>query len=438
MEGLAVRSGPEVGLPLRFMGAGVVSYLLLQAALAARAGQIFAGPLLQPVTLAAVHLATLGWASMVMMGAYYQLVPVLLQAELHSQRVGRASFLLYAPGVALLVVGFWTWTVGAVIAGGTLAVAGIAAFLANLALTLRRVRRWSLQGRAMAAALAFLALTVALGLTLALNLRLGFLHRSALRHLAAHFLGGLFGWFSLSIVAVGYRLIPMFILAHGYPQGWQAAVATLVGGGAALVAGAAAAGAGGPSLLAAGLPLAAGLLLFAADVARIVRHRRRRRLELVTRFTLAAVGALTAGSLLAGALLASPAPSRRATAAVAYLLLLGWVSLTIVGQLYKIVPFLSWLGRYGPRAGREPVPLVSELYDRAAGEWSFRLLILGTFGVPAALLAGWQGAARVAQAAVLAGAALFTWTMLQALAGLRPGARRRSAEGRRAPPRDGR
>jgi hypothetical protein len=41
--------------------------------------------------------------------------------------------------------------------------------------------------------------------------------------------------------------------------------------------------------------------------------------------------------------------------------LVGWLGQSIIGYLYKIVPFLIWHARYGPLVGREPVPLMREL-----------------------------------------------------------------------------
>jgi hypothetical protein len=39
----------------------------------------------------------------------------------------------------------------------------------------------------------------------------------------------------------------------------------------------------------------------------------------------------------------------------------GALSLMVLGMLCKIVPFLTWMRSYGPRAGRQPVPLATSL-----------------------------------------------------------------------------
>jgi hypothetical protein len=46
-----------------------------------------------------------------------------------------------------------------------------------------------------------------------------------------------------------------------------------------------------------------------------------------------------------------------------FLGLAGVVSFAIVGMLYKIVPFLVWLGVYSQEVGRAQVPTLAELYS---------------------------------------------------------------------------
>lgn len=420
---MATKNAPGVRLPLEFMVAGIFGFLALQALLLLHGGEIFRGAYLQPGVVATVHLATLGWGTMVVLGAYYQLVPVLLQVDLHSERLGHAAFWSYLTGSILLIGGFWAWAPPAMAGGGLLILAALLLFTVNMALTLRRIPRRNLQSVAMTTALCLLVLTVAIGLVMVFNFIYGFLPSPATNYLGLHLIAGIGGWFTLTIIAVGYRLIPMFTLSHGYPENWQRPVAFLTTAGITTSATAVIFGTTGFRLLAAALPLAAGLLLFAADLVRIIKHRRRRRLELVTQFTVASASAMVLAVVLAAILLIAPevfpaSPAAAATAA-AYLFVMGWVSLIIIGQLYKVVPFLIWLHRYADRAGKESVPLVSDLYSPELGKWSLRLILAGIFGTPLAVVAGLPELAMATQALALAGTILFTSAMIQVLLGLR-------------------
>jgi len=77
---------------------------------------------------------------MMIMGALYQLFPVALQATISSPNVGRRNFWVYLAGVGGFVLSFFfSWTPRIAIFG-SLAVAGIVIFTANLLLSYPRVR----------------------------------------------------------------------------------------------------------------------------------------------------------------------------------------------------------------------------------------------------------------------------------------------------------
>lgn len=421
LPGLDTRRAPSPALPLRFLATGAGAFVLLQAFLAVRGGSVFTGRYLDWATVGAVHLATLGWITMVMVGAAYQLIPVLLQVGLFSERLGRLSYWPLAAGAAGMVAGFWSRRIGLVVAGGFLAAFGLALFLYNAVQTLRGVRAWTPGGRALGAALAFLLLTAAWGVLLLVGLHHGALGGAFPRHLAAHAVLGVAGWVSLTIVGVGYRLLPMFALSHGHSlrrQGWTALALGLGAAGGA--AGALGAGRGAAGLGAA--LVACALAAFCLDTAAILR-RRRRRLEPVSLLSAAGVACGGAAAALAGLGVAGwlppGVPAGRVVTAVAYLALGGWASLMIAGQLLKIVPFLVWLGRYGERAGREPVPLVRDLYDPRLGTWAFRLLLPGTLGGAGAVLAGSPAAGALFSGVNLAGALALAAAVGQAVLGRR-------------------
>jgi hypothetical protein len=130
--------------------------------------------------------------------------------------------------------------------------------------------------------------------------------------------------------------------------------------------------------------LAIAIYLF--DVVRIYRGRRRREIELHNKSAAGAFTALGAAGLLA---VGSIAAGRFATQAplIVFLALFGWLGGLGLTQLYKIVPFLTWLGRFGASLGRGSVPRVQDLVDeRRAAPW-FLVYFVG-IALAAAALAG--------------------------------------------------
>ena len=46
-----------------------------------------------------------------------------------------------------------------------------------------------------------------------------------------------------------------------------------------------------------------------------------------------------------------------------YLVFYGYLSMLIVGQMYKIVPFLAWYHKYSSKVGLEPVPMLKDMFN---------------------------------------------------------------------------
>lgn len=430
MPGLATTKSPSVTLPLRHIATGIAAYLIFHLALVSRGPIIAAGQFSHPATVTAVHIGTLGWVTMVIMGAMYQMVPVLLQARLYSESLGFGGYWLFLVGVSSLVTGFWTSQPVLIVMGGAAAATAIYLFVFNMTLTLREVRGGGVHGWAVAGAVTFLFLTATWGLLLVTGMNVPLLGDAFVRFMAAHAIFGLAGWFSLSIFGVGYRLVPMFALSHGHPENRQGVAVLLLGAGAGSAGAVAILGITGPVAALAGLPVVAAFVIFALDVAAIIRHRRRRKMELVTRFSLASVafGVFAGAMAWAGGMGWRPPwlETGAWVTAIVFTALAGWVSFMVVGQIFKIVPFLVWLQRYSDKAGREAVPLVRDLYDPRLGEASLILLGTGTVGTILSILSGASGVAAFTNLISLAGAGFFAFAMLQALMGRREIPRKRA------------
>ena len=89
--------------------------------------------------------------------------------------------------------------------------------------------------------------------------------------------------------------------------------------------------------------------------------------------------------------------------ALTFFALYGWLGGLALTQLYKIIPFLTWLNQFGNRMGKGRVPRVQELVNESRDRYAyiayFSTVLLGTVS----LAAGWFEGFRIAEAvAVLA------------------------------------
>jgi hypothetical protein len=230
-----------------------------------------------------------------------------------------------------------------------------------------------------------------------------------------HLLAGLIGWFTLTAIGVSYRLLSMFTLAPEERGPFGAAVLVLSVGGLAatwLLDLGATLGAQIPDVafILAGAATGLGLALYLIDMARLYRARRRHKLELNTSMALPALAALALAMLLA-VYLCFHGITETTIGALGYLFLFGWLSGLGLSQLYKIVPFLTWLERYGSMLGKQAVPRVQDLVDERRDRPWFILYFVAVAAGTLFILLGWPMLWRVA----VLGHLLATLMILRAL-----------------------
>ncbi len=373
-QGLAGTHPTTPPLALRMMGVGMAALLIASSGLALET-PLLLGSWQAPHLLAFVHLALLGWVTILAVGVLYQMLPVIQQAALWGEASGPFVLGGLAIGTAGLAVGFWTFRVPWLIAGGTLVVAALVVFLVAMAGTLRRVTAWNMKGVYVAFALGYLALTIILGLAMALDFRFGFLGPALGRLLVVHVHLGVIGWLTVLVVGVSYQLVPMFGLAHGYSERPAWLVLVLLNFGLLTLAMAVLMDTTLLIKALAALPVLAGVALYVGDMVRIIRRRMRRRMDISLRYMLASlVYLLAAAATGVGLLLRLPA--ERWAIAYGYLAIAGWVGLVVIGMAHKIVPLLVWHVRFGGRLGLEKVPLPNDLLSERLG-----LVVLGLWNV---------------------------------------------------------
>lgn len=364
-----------------------------------------------PETLALVHVVAIGWLGLLMAGALLQFVPVLIARPLVGGRFAPAVLLLLAGGLVCLVAGFVALSgaadlpLGLLPLGGLLLASGFGLLAAVLAATLRSARPLPLPARFVALGLLSLLGTVLLGAAFSLALS-GTVESGPLAALVGRGVGlhaalGLGGWLSFTAIGVSYRLLPMFLLAPetetwtGRAVWWTGAAA--LGLVTACLPVVLLALAGLEVLTAAAAALTGiAVLLYGGDVLRIYHARKRKRAELNIRASFAAFAALALCAVLF-LLPAARAAAGENAAALVYLFVFGWLTGLGLAQLYKIVPFLTWLESYGPVLGKAPVPRVQDLVNEGR---AFVWFCLYYGGVGAATLSIFAGSAGFFRASV--------------------------------------
>ena len=414
-EKASIASSPT--LPLGFLAVAALAFVLAGLALPWLAGEL-AGHYYHPRILALTHSLTLGWISLTILGASYQLIPIVLERPVWSERLGRWELALMTLGIVGVVghAAIASWP-GLVWSAGVVA-AGVGAHVVNTALTLWGLERWSFTAGMMAAGFAGLVLTTAFGVALGVEHVSPFLPGDFYARLHAHLHLALLGWVLPVVLGVSAHVYPLFLLS---PRPGRRVVAVQAGGLAlgvpAVVIGLLAA----PTLATGGaLAVAAAVVAHVVWVAGLVRRSRRPAFDWALRFLAAGAIYLVAAAALGVALAFGFIGGPRWALAYGVLVLGGWASLTIVGMTLKIVPFLVWYRVYAPVAGLIPVPGLADLRWPATEAVAFVALAGGVAALAAAVAVGNAGAIGAAGVVVLLGTLAFAATIVTVLHHLVP------------------
>lgn len=218
--GLSFNALPPIDLPFRFFVSAPL-FIIACALLILYSGESLWLTRWHPHMLALTHGFTLGFVTMVMMGALLQLLPVIGGVGLSKPRlIASFSHTCYSFGVICLLLAFmynYTWltlTAMLLLAGGLIPYI----FAVALVLSKKLSQGNSILGFRLA--LLSLCIVVFLGLSL-LNVKLGY--ATGLLNLGKHVtnvhaLWGFAGWVGLLIIAVSFQVIPMFHVAPSFPK----------------------------------------------------------------------------------------------------------------------------------------------------------------------------------------------------------------------------
>lgn len=326
-----------------------------------------------PAIWSAAHLLILGWALMTAMGAMYQLVPVAFLTKIWNEKFGFIQFGVTAIGIISFAAMLY-WAPQKAIIPGILTFVGILMFLFQMAMTLKQQKKGTILTAFVGTGLVCLFLTIAMGLTLVYFLKTGAGATSYQSFFKTHLLMGVTGWFTLLIFGFSYKMVPMFSLAHGFPMGQAKYVYGLYLSGLVLT---------GLSFFIEGsflvklgfFLLLAGFSTFTYHISIIVKKRLKKKLDKPFSFALVAI---LFGNLihLAAFILLWTNSFQNFIGPMIYSYLLLWIVLSILGYLYKIVPFLWWTHKYSKEIGKQSVPALKEMMNEKVAVPLFFLYIL--------------------------------------------------------------
>lgn len=380
MNGLNSNNAPDASVVKPHFMFGAVSLLILSVMII-MADTALLGPYFESKIIAITHMAVLGWAIMIVFGALYQLVPVVFETSLFSEKLAKATFYLSGISVLFLTYSFWIadyYTLLPIAA--SLMFVSLLFFVINIVLSYKNSKKKNISSRFVITAVVWLSVTELVGTLIAFNFRYNFFTEAHLHYLKIHATLGLIGWFLMLIIGVGSILIPMFLISHQLDNKKLEKAYYLINIGLFAIA-------GNwffihfdqinPLFW---LSIAIGIFFFLSFVHDSYKKRLRKVLDIGMKHTIIAIFSIISPIIasliiLIGFQLESTI-LLRATIIYGFTIIFGLITTLILGQTYKTLPFVIWLEKYQALVGKIKTPLPRELYSEKIANTHFYLYII--------------------------------------------------------------
>ncbi len=405
---------PPFRIVAKYFVATIISFVILNSMLTINYKDI-SGHHFQPKILSITHIATLGFITMIIFGAMFQLVPVVLEVKLFSTILAEIQFWIYSAGVILLVYKFWhfgselSFTLPAILLNVAMLI-----FSLNIILSMIKVKTWNITGTYLASSIFWLLTTAVAGLLLSINLDHPFIRISHLQYLKLHAITAFVGWVGMVVMGVSYKLIPMFTLSHGYKMIFAKWAVILINIG----------------LLGInwimhypdtafyttlfGVLIFIGIVLYLIQIYIVFKKRIRKKLDIGLKFTAVSLVILSIVTILNFSFLFfNYERVINLTLVYGFLVLIGFSSVLIVGQMYKIVPFLVWYHKYSSKVGIANVPMLKDMFSESLATYQFYLMISGIVLSVVALLFQLATLLMIGFATLLISSVIFSFNMIK-------------------------
>ncbi|HCN85078.1 MAG TPA: hypothetical protein DIT07_15890, partial [Sphingobacteriaceae bacterium] len=323
----------------------------------------------------------LGWGSLIIFGACYQLLPVILEIELYSYRIGWISLSMFVSGLILLVCSFWHFQPGIYMqCGSLLLLSGILLFGFNVFITAKRINHTDIHQEFIITACIWLICTATLGTLLVFNFRYAFLPKEHVLFLKLHAHMGLAGWFLMLIIGVSSKLIPMFLISTRQMPRFLSWSYFLVNAGLIFfLVDTYFYGLNIKTYFIASI-VVAGIVMWLIFIFYCFHSRIRKAIDLpimhaILSFLLLGIATFVLPLIIFHQIKADPRAIGYTTL-YGTLLFMGWISALILGQTFKTLPFIVWIKHYQHIAGKGPIPMPADLFNKRILGLQFSIFLI--------------------------------------------------------------
>ena len=323
--------------------------------------------------IAWVHLYMLGFVMMAIFSAMAQLGPVVTETKHHNVYIFKYIWIFLTLGLSLMFIGFYI-NANFLLYGGVFVLIAMCIYVIEFFLTLRNARRKTTITTTMKMSNFFLLLGIINGLVMALGFN-SYLDINPHSLLKAHTFGLVVGFVTLLIMGISIILVPMFGFSKRISDDeFAKSFYTLCAGVVLMLA--------SPLFLTSILEPAAytltimAILLYFIQLIKMTKSRKKIVHDIWARSIYVGFSSFVISFLLLVFYLINPNPDILKLAS--WIMLIGFFGFLIIGNLYKIIPFLIWFEIYSPLIEEQSVPMFHELLPSKLTNLQF---ISSTFGL---------------------------------------------------------
>lgn len=367
MESLQTASAPHPRVVLPHYIYAALSFLVLTIFIILSTDSLI-GHFFKPKLLAITHIATLGWITMIIFGALYQLLPVISGTALFSEKLASITFYIFGTGIILLVYTFWTFKTGVYfIISGSFVFLAFLMFAYNILLTVIKSPKKEIESIFISLSSIYLMFTGLLGILLVINFTFPIFKQSHFLFLSVHAHIGIVGWFLFLIIGASSKLVPMFLISHKLNRKKLQISFYSLNLGLILL-----------SLnwmifhinllkYVSYIFVLVGLISFISYLYESYKKRVRKVLDIGMKHTMVAflivALPLVLGFIAIAKFNLSSSTISQVIILYGFSIIIGIITSLILGQTYKTLPFIVWLSIYQKHVGKARIPLPKDLYS---------------------------------------------------------------------------
>ncbi|WP_456376390.1 hypothetical protein [Lutibacter sp.] len=417
MNSLKTNNAPHSSVVVPHFVFGSISFFLL-AILIILAGENLFSAYFNNKILAITHIAVLGWATMIVFGSLYQLIPIVFETKLYSEKLAKFTFWITVLSILMLTYSFW---IGAyltlLVYSSVMLFFSVTLFVLNVLLSYKNAALKNIASKFIITAVIWLFLTGLLGLLIALNFRFNFFNEIHLHYLKIHATLGLVGWFLQLIIGVGSTLLPMFLISHKLNYKKLSVSYYLINSGLLMLV-------FNWFLFQieiltwiSWILIFLGILFFVSFIYDSYKKRIRKKLDIGMQYSMLAITSIGLPIVISFVLLIGFNLEfellSRITVLYGFSIIFGFITSLILGQTYKTLPFIIWLNKYKDLVGKTKTPLPRELYSAKIATVQYYFYIVFIICIPIGFLSTTNWIVSIGSYALLAVSILYNINVLK-------------------------